>query len=203
MSEIEITPAPIALKGRITELCRETYAAHRDAQPFAWPENFFDVAIQPLLNAAFQDKRGRPLEESPTLFSATKDGQFVGYLRLANWSSGLGGEIHSGSIEDICVIPENRGQGGARALIAHARHLAEQHDWDNLTAQVSEWNAASNTLFKNSGFTVQSRNYRIGPDRQAQEYPIASARKLFSPWDWFWIALTVVILSALLVFLMK
>ena len=203
MSEIRIRHAPIALKDEITRLCRETYDAHRDAQPFAWAGNYFDVAIQPNLDAAFQDKRGRQLGESQTIFAAMKDGRFSGYIRLADWSSGMGGEIHSGSIEDICVTPEYRGQGIAKALIAHALDLAERHDWDNIDAQVSEWNAASKSLFETSGFTMQSRIYRFGPDRQAQDYPKAPVSHLVSPWTWFWLALTLVNLTAMIVFLLR
>ncbi len=203
MAEIEIQGAPIALKDRITALCRQTYNEHRSAQPFAWAANYFELAIKPHLDAAFQDKRGKQLKESPTLFAAMKDGQFAGYLRLANWSTGMGGDLRSGSIEDICVIPEYRGQGVARALISHALDLAEQHGWDNLNAHVSEWNAASKSLFETSGFTLQSRTYRFGPDKQAQDYPTASANYSVSPLSWLWIALTVVNLTAIIVFLLR
>ena len=191
MSSIEIRNAPIALKGRITALCRQTYDRHRDAQPYAWAENYFEVAIQPLLDTAFTDKRGKQLGESPSLFVATKDGDFAGYLRMADWSSGIRGELHIGSIEDICVVPELQGQGVARALIAHARELAEQNDWDNLAAQVAEWNVASKGLFEASGFTVQNRTYRIGPDRPARNVPALSAKPLVSLHDWLWISVAV------------
>jgi len=196
MSNIEIRRAPIALKGRITELCRQTYDKHRDAQPYAWAANYFDLAIQPHLDAAFTDKHGKQQSESPTLFVAMKDGEFAGYLRMADWSSGIGGDLHIGSIEDICVIPEFQGQGVARALIEYAKELAEKNDWDNLVAQVAEWNVASEGLFEASGFTDQSRTYRIGPNRQARDVPAPSEKRLVSLHDWLWIALAVFALAA-------
>ncbi|MGI9388523.1 MAG: GNAT family N-acetyltransferase [Boseongicola sp.] len=197
MSEIEIRQAPIALKDRITALCRDTYEKHRNEQPYVWSANFFEVAIQPHLDAAFTDKKGQQLGESPSLFVAMIDDQFVGYLRISEWSVGIGGELHSGSVEDICVIPNYQGRGVARALIAHAKVLADRHDWDNLGAQVAEWNAASKGLFESAGFTVQNRTYRFGPKRQARDIPVPPQTRLISLLGWFCMALTILSLAAI------
>lgn len=203
MSSIEIRRAPRALKGRITALCRQTYDRHRDAQPYAWAENYFDLAIQPHLDAAFTGKRGKQLRESPTLFAASKNGEFAGYLRMADWSSGIGGDLHIGSIEDICVIPEFQGQGIARALIAYAKKLAEDNDWDNLAAQVAEWNVASRGLFEASGFTVQNRTYRFGPNRQARNAPASLESRLISLLHRLCIALAILVLVTIGLLLIK
>ncbi|MEK6217015.1 MAG: GNAT family N-acetyltransferase [Boseongicola sp.] len=190
MPEIEIIPAPIALKGRITELCCETYEAHRKEQPYSWPKNFFDLAIKPVLDADFSDKKGNPADESRTVFVAMIDRTLAGYIRLSGWSKGLGGEVNSGNINDIFVLPDFRSYGVAKALIEHAKLIAKKHDWDTLDATVAEWNIPSTKLFEQARFALKSRDYRFGPDRQAADFSKPQPSPYLSPKDWFWIALS-------------
>lgn len=203
MPEIVIKPAPIALKGQITELCRQTYEAHWKEQPYTWPKNFFEVTVKPVLDASFSRSEGKSIAESRTIFVALNGGAFAGYVHLTNWSKGLGGELNSGNILDICVLPEYRGQGVAKALLNHAKAIAKEHDWDDLGATVAGWNAPSTVLFEQAGFTLKSREYRFGPVRQAADLPPPKLAPFLSPKDWFWIALTGINILVLLNFLIR
>ena len=203
MPSIEIRPAPIALKGRITELCRETYEAHRIKQPFNWPANHFELAIKPLIDADFVNEKGKSLAESRTAFVAMKDGEFCGYIRVTGWSKGFGGEFGQGSINDIFVVPELRGLGAAKALIDHVKAIATEHDWDTLEATVAEWNSASKSLFEQAGFVVKSHEYRFGPDRKAADLPNPVPQSMISKKDWFWIVLTAVNIAIIIVLLAR
>ena len=187
---IEIKNAPYALKGKIVALCRETYEAHRAAAPQDWPENFFDLFIEPYVQAAFLDAKGRPVKVSPTLFIAEKDGEFAGYYRLSGVPTDPGRDYFSVELQDIYVVPQFRGQGIGAAFVAHAKGLAETHDWDILEATVADWNEGSRRLFEAQGFTVKSRKLAIGPERPARAVPAPKTPRRLSWLNWLWIVLT-------------
>ena len=173
MAEIRIIPAPLALKPRILDLSRATYAEHRARQPWAFPENGFETTVVPNVDAAFR-QGGRELQESPSAFAAYLGDDFAGYVLLSSWARPGGLDMPHVSIEDIRVLPEMRGKGVGTALLSHVKALAEARDWDSLVATVWDGNTASQEMFEAAGFHVQARNYRIGPNRSGRNYPAAS-----------------------------
>lgn len=200
---VQITNAPAVLKSRIIDLCRETYDAHRDAAPQDWPENFFDLYIEPQIQSAFLDPAGRPLDVSPNMFVALKDETFAGYYRLSSLPTNPETDYFSVELQDILVLPVFRGQGVGAALVAHAKALAETHDWDILEATVADWNEGSRRLFEREGFAVKSRKLAIGPDRPARAIPTPPPAPIFTRRDWFWILLTGANIVAAVIFLAR
>ena len=200
---VTIVKAPIELKDQITELCRETYETHRNARPQDWPGNFFEMAIEPMLDQSFRDRNGRRTKESSTLFVACEGSDFAGYIRLSSFPTEPNTEYFSVELQDIYVLPEFRGRGIARALIRHVKELSQQHDWDRLTSTVSDWNEGSRALFESEGFTVKSREFAFGPERPARDWPPLPRGWHPSRLDWIWIALTGFNLFAVLYFLLR
>ena len=98
---VTIVKAPVELKEQITELCRETYEAHRDARPQDWPGNFFETAIEPMLDQSFRDGNGRQTKESPTIFAAYEGSDFAGYIRLSSFPTDANADYYSVEMQDI------------------------------------------------------------------------------------------------------
>lgn len=171
MSDIRITNAPADLKDDIARYCRETFEEHRERQPHAFPKNSFEAILGGGLEKAFRDPSGQPLRESPVIFTAFIGDKFAGYIHLSDWVRPGRTDMPFISITDIYVIPEFRESGVARALIEHVKSLADERDWDNLTANVWSGNTRSDELFRAAGFRQDSVSYRYGPDRPARDWP--------------------------------
>ena len=170
MAETRISPAPLALRERILDAARETLAEHRGRQPYAFPDDFFDVRIAPAIRQAFTSKTGGELAESSRILVAEVGDEFAGYLQLAcapEAGTAAAGYLH---IDDIYVVPRYRGEGVGLALLDHIKRRAEADDLDNITATVWAANAASDALFRRAGFEPSSTTFRFGPDRQARPY---------------------------------
>ncbi|NNE81129.1 MAG: GNAT family N-acetyltransferase [Silicimonas sp.] len=195
---IHIRNAPASLRAKITALCEETYRAHREASPQDWPGNYFDLAIKTFIDQAFTDASGKALNESPNLFVAMNDGTFAGYYRLSDLPTDPETQYYAVEIQDIYVQPEFRGQGVARAMIEHAKGLADTHDWDSLDATVSDWNVGSRSLFESEGFTVKSRKLGLGPDRAARDIPQPATGQRFGRNDLFWLFVGAILMVSFL-----
>ena len=187
----EIINAPVALKEQLIELCLETYRTHREAAPQNWASNYFELAIKPAIESAFKNKVGAALAESPTIFAAMKDNTFAGYYRLSALPTDPKVDYFAVEIVDICVVPEFRRQGIATAMIAHAKTLAAEHDWDSLEATVADMNAGSRHIFEAEGFTVASRKLFFGPNRAARDIPVPLIKARFNWAHWVNVALLV------------
>ena len=170
IGRIEIRPAPRSVKTRMAALCEQTFEEHRARQPHAFPANGFQQHVAPLIEAAFSGTL-RTLDESPNAYAAFVGDAFAGYVLLSQWARPGGADMPFVSIDDICVEPAFRGRGVARALVRYVRDLAEERGWDSLTAQVWTGNTASEALFRSEGFTPDYIRFRIGPYRQARDYP--------------------------------
>ncbi|MEM1193319.1 MAG: GNAT family N-acetyltransferase [Pseudomonadota bacterium] len=87
----------------------------------------------------------------------------AGYL-LFQWRQTsdifFGDERWSCFVDDIAVAPDARGQGIARALLAHLVALANTKPGCLMGAQVWRGNAASHDLFEKAGFTAGSQNFQ-------------------------------------------
>jgi ribosomal protein S18 acetylase RimI-like enzyme len=168
---ITIINAPTSLKPKIEALCKQTYADHQRAQPYAFASNLYDLGIQPEINEAFNDVSGSKLDTSPVIFAAMRNNEFLGYIRLSSWSRPGNVVMPNANIDDIYVVSGHHGTGVGDALLNHAKAMADERDWDNLTATVWACNPASQALFERSGFTMQNTTMRYGPDRQSRDYP--------------------------------
>ena len=185
---LDIVPAPADLKAKIASLCRETYEAHRAEMPQDWPGNFFELAIQPMVDAAFLSPKGRKLKHSTSLFVAMMDERLAGYYRLSHCPTDPAKEFFSVDLQDIYVLSEFREQGVGTAMVAHAKALAKQHDWDSLTATVADWNSSSRAIFEAEGFRVESRKFSFGPNRAARDIPTPSKTHNIRLVDGLWLA---------------
>ncbi|MEP1538910.1 MAG: N-acetyltransferase [Paracoccaceae bacterium] len=186
MAAFKIIPAPLALKDEIKDLSRQTFKEHRARQPWTFAENTFDLIISDVFDSLFRDGK-KTRQESPNLLVAMSQDQFAGYVLLMPNIPADFEESANATIFDICVRPEFRGQGAARALLDHVIALSQQQDWDNLDAQVWVGNVGSDRLFQSAGFTPQSTTYRIGPNRKARDIRLRDIQPPPSPSRWTWL----------------
>ncbi len=175
MSNLEIRPAPASLLPQIQTALRATWEAHRARQPFAFSTGDLETLVIPGLAQSFQDHDGQPLDESPRIFAAYLDNRYAGYIALSQLTLPDGSTPAFINIDDIHVQPDLRGQGIARALVDHAKALADTNDWDNLTATVWFGNDSSARLFASAGFAPTSTTLRYGPARQVRDQPAPPA----------------------------
>ena len=176
MTDLRIVNAPLALKADIRRLCLDTFQAHRLRQPFAFPQNAFDLLLGPLIDRAFTDAQGKAAAISDCLFAAYRGATFCGYVLLSN-PNAFDPPPPALMIYDIHVLHAFRGTGVGRALLAHVKSLADQQGCDNLQATVWQGNDAALNLFRAAGFTPQSQTLRYGLDRQARDISLPKLRR--------------------------
>lgn len=193
---VTIRPATTADRASIESASRETWKAHRARQPFAFPENGWDMLLKRGHEFAFWSGTGQPIGTSGNLFVADADGQIVGFILLSWHLREDAPDAPNGTIFDIWTHPDWRGKGVGRNLVGFAKNMADEANWDNLTAQV--WNGApSQRLFESAGFTAQHTTWRYGPDRPAQDVKPRSAKPEDAPdkvWKWAVLATIVAVL---------
>ncbi len=168
---IKIIPAPRSLKPKIEKLCQQTFAEHQARQPYAFPENSYDLLSQTAIDAAFRSSEGLPIKTSPVIFAAMQDEVMVGYIHLSRHAFMPQVNFPRVNIDDIHVVADHRGTGIGEHLLDHVKSLADQHNWDGVTATIWAGNTASQCLFEKCGFQPNSVSLRYGPDRQASNYP--------------------------------
>lgn len=90
---------------------------------------------------------GHPMAE---VVLAERDGHPVGFaLFFHNFSTFEGRPgIY---LEDLFVVPEARGSGAGKALLAHLAHLAVERDCARLEWAVLDWNAPSIAFYESLG----------------------------------------------------
>jgi GNAT superfamily N-acetyltransferase len=104
------------------------------------------------VKATEQDLRDALLAEQPTLFAhvAEEDGQVVGYaLWFLNYSTWLG--RHGIYLEDLYVVPDQRGRGHGRALLAELASLCVERGYGRLEWWVLDWNTAARRFYESLG----------------------------------------------------
>jgi GNAT superfamily N-acetyltransferase len=88
----------------------------------------------------------------------TPEGHPVGHLWLAlQREPGTGGDAW---IFDIEIVPERRGQGYGRALLAAAEELAAHHGAAGLGLNVFGSNQVARNLYESAGYQVSSLQMR-------------------------------------------
>lgn len=139
MSEIKIAPTTSAQLGAVLDQTRATFETHRARLPRSFPDKL-------LLKLEDRHRGAVDLAETDaTSYSATKDGQHVGFILLrAKWGAGM--------VYDIATFPNTRQQGVGRALLNHGIEVAGASAWPILVASVWDGNEASHRLFQSAGF---------------------------------------------------
>ncbi len=168
---IRIIPALRSLKPKIEKLCQKTFAEHQARRPYAILENSYDLLPQTTIDAAFRGPEGLSLKTSPVIFAATLDDVMVGYIQLSRHAFIPQFNFQHVIISDIHVVADHRGIGIGEHLFDRVKSLADQHEWDGVTATIWAGNTASQRLFEKYGFQPNGVNLRHGPDRQASNYP--------------------------------
>jgi GNAT superfamily N-acetyltransferase len=104
------------------------------------------------VTATEQDLAGALLAERPSLFAhvAEEDGQVVGFaLWFLNYSTWLG--RHGIYLEDLYVIPESRGRGHGRALLAELARICVERGYGRLEWWVLDWNSPARRFYESLG----------------------------------------------------
>jgi GNAT superfamily N-acetyltransferase len=104
------------------------------------------------VKATERDLRDALLAEQPALFAhvAEEDGQVVGYaLWFLNYSTWLG--RHGIYLEDLYVMPDQRGRGHGRALLAELARLCVERGYGRLEWWVLDWNTAARRFYESLG----------------------------------------------------
>ena len=100
---------------------------------------------------------------------AEVDGAQVGFaLWFYNFSTFVGG--HGIYLEDLFVLPQNRGQGIGKALLAHLAKRCVEENLGRLQWAVLDWNAPSIAFYERLGarpMTDWITNRLSGPALQA------------------------------------
>ena len=104
------------------------------------------------VTATEQDLAGALLAERPSLFAhvAEEDGRVVGFaLWFLNYSTWLG--RHGIYLEDLYVIPESRGRGHGRALLAELARICAERGYGRLEWWVLDWNSPARRFYESLG----------------------------------------------------
>ena len=104
------------------------------------------------VTATEQDLAGALLAERPSLFAhvAEEDGRVVGFaLWFLNYSTWLG--RHGIYLEDLYVIPESRGRGHGRALLAELARICVERGYGRLEWWVLDWNSPARRFYESLG----------------------------------------------------
>jgi GNAT superfamily N-acetyltransferase len=81
---------------------------------------------------------------------AEKDNQVVGFaLYFRNFSTWEG--VHGIYLEDLYVMPENRGSGLGKALLMSVAHLAVERGYARLEWAVLDWNQPAIDFYRSLG----------------------------------------------------
>lgn len=86
------------------------------------------------------------------------------------------GEAH---ILNICVIPEEQGNGWGRKLLTEAEWIAKQHQAQECFLEVRESNAIGLCLYESVGYNQIGLRKNYYPTDNGREHAIIMARVLF------------------------
>jgi GNAT superfamily N-acetyltransferase len=104
------------------------------------------------VTATEQDLAAALLAEQPALFGhvADEDGRIVGFaLWFLNYST-WGGR-HGIYLEDLYVVPECRGRGLGKALLAELARICVERGYGRLEWWVLDWNTPARRFYESLG----------------------------------------------------
>jgi len=106
----------------------------------------------PEVTATEQDLAAALLADQPALFAhvAEQDGRVVGFaLWFLNYST-WGGR-HGIYLEDLYVVPESRGHGHGKALLAELARICAERGYGRLEWWVLDWNTPARRFYESLG----------------------------------------------------
>ena len=104
------------------------------------------------VTATEQDLAAALLADQPALFAhvAEQDGRVVGFaLWFLNYST-WGGR-HGIYLEDLYVVPESRGRGHGKALLAELARICAERGYGRLEWWVLDWNTPARRFYESLG----------------------------------------------------
>jgi len=104
------------------------------------------------VTATEQDLAAALLADQPALFAhvAEQDGRVVGFaLWFLNYST-WGGR-HGIYLEDLYVVPESRGHGHGKALLAELARICAERGYGRLEWWVLDWNTPARRFYESLG----------------------------------------------------
>jgi GNAT superfamily N-acetyltransferase len=122
-------------------------AIHRLIRDLAAYERSLAEAI-----ATEQDLAAALLAERPALFAhvAEDDGRVVGFaLWFLNYSTWLG--RHGIYLEDLYIVPDMRGRGHGKALLAALARICVERGYGRLEWWVLDWNSPARRFYDSLG----------------------------------------------------
>ena len=103
-----------------------------------------------------------------------RDGQVIGYFLM----SVAAGEGH---VLNVCVAPEQHGQGHGRKLLRAILQLARGHRVERVFLEVRPSNTGAIALYFDMGFNEIGRRPRYYPAREGREDALVMAIELLPP----------------------
>jgi len=110
----------------------------------------FDATFKATIRHKLSTLLARPQHER-TLWIATAGGVRAGSIALSRQEEGVG------FLNFVLVCPRFRGRGLGRALIAHALDAARQRGFRSVRLETYSCLARARTLYRASGFRIESR----------------------------------------------
>ena len=119
------------------------------------------------VTATEQDLAAALFADQPALFAhvAEQDGRVVGFaLWFLNYST-WGGR-HGIYLEDLYVVPESRGHGHGKALLAELARICVERGYGRLEWWVLDWNAPARRFYESLGAVAMDEwtVFRLTPD---------------------------------------
>jgi ribosomal protein S18 acetylase RimI-like enzyme len=174
---ITISECPKHHLDTILEASKNTDNAHRARQPYAFPENSWELGLKNEFSDAFLDAKGQPVAKSQNLLIAEVDGILAGYILLPWHARDDAPAFNTGSIHDIHVFEQFRSMAVGDAMLEKAKSIADAHGWDDLVAMVWAGNIHSENLFRRAGFADEVKVLRYGPTSQARPIEVMKPEK--------------------------
>lgn len=150
MTEALIRPASHADVPELLRLNRIVHDWHASHYLQAFPAKPNADAVQTMFLEAITDDKAH-------VVVAEKDGQTCGYLFATHDTSTGSAVSHPKNrlhIEHICVDPEHRGQGFARALLSDAEAFARARGCRDVTLDSWAQNHGAHAAFQAQGLSV-------------------------------------------------
>ena len=115
-------------------------------------------------------------DEAGWLVGEDRDGQPVGFVALSRWP-----EPGWGTITHIGVVPEARGRGHVRSLLAAAARAARSAGIERIIADVDVRNVPMLAAMRASGYREDVRPWHVWDYRGAADAVIHGARAVAAP----------------------
>lgn len=157
-SDAGVRPQPSALRPMREDDLDAVMAIEIRAYPFPWTLGILRDCL----------RAGHPA------WVLLRDGQVIGYFLM----SLAAGEGH---VLNVCIAPEQQGQGYGRKLLRAILQLARGHAAERVFLEVRPSNTGAIALYFDMGFNEIGRRPRYYPARDGREDALVMAIELLPP----------------------